>query len=50
MSAPPIGMMISTPMMKARASIKAKALRSPVNMKVMPRPRVATPSSRFSLC
>ncbi|VVQ26652.1 hypothetical protein PS928_06823 [Pseudomonas fluorescens] len=50
MSAPPIGMMISTPSTKARASIRAKALRLPVSMKVIPSASVARPSTRLSLC
>jgi len=38
MSAPPIGMMMSTPMTKASASMAKKAVQSPVTMKPRPRP------------
>ncbi|MCY1340928.1 hypothetical protein D9M69_268550 [compost metagenome] len=50
MSAPPIGMMISTPMTKARATSRAKAPMLPVKVKYRPRPMMARPTSRFSLC
>ena len=50
MSAPPIGMMMSTPITKLSASIAKNAAQLPVNMKVRPRPSNTRPSTRFSLC
>ncbi len=50
MSAPPMGMMISTPSTKARASMAKKASQRSVAMKASPRPTVARPSARFSRC
>jgi hypothetical protein len=50
MSAPPIGMMISTPITNASASIAKNAGQLSVAMKARPRPMVAIPSTRFSMC
>ena len=50
MSAPPIGMMISTPITKASASIAKNAVQFSVTMNTRPRPIVARPSIRLSLC
>ena len=50
MSAPPIGMMISTPSTKASASITKYASQFSVSMKTMPSAIVARPSTRFNLC
>jgi hypothetical protein len=41
MSAPPIGMMINTPITKASANMAKKASQRPVNMNTKPRPKVA---------
>ena len=49
-SAPPIGMMISTPSTKLRASIAKNALQLPVNVNTSPSPIVTSPSTRFSRC
>jgi len=50
MSAPPIGMMMSTPITKASASIAKKAGQLSVAMNTSPRPIIARPSTRFSMC
>jgi hypothetical protein len=64
MSAPPIGMMISTPSTKAMAVAMAMAMAMavmmingvhagatpPADTKARPRPTITTPSARFSMC
>ncbi|MCY1245894.1 hypothetical protein D9M72_590790 [compost metagenome] len=50
MSAPPIGMMISTPSTKAIASMTRNGSQSCVRKKAMPKPTIATASIRFSQC
>ena len=50
MSAPPIGMMISTPSTKAIASIAQNANQSCVNANHSPNTSIAIASARFSMC
>ncbi|MNN10562.1 hypothetical protein D3C81_1234890 [compost metagenome] len=50
MSAPPIGMMISTPSTKASASMIRNGSQSCDRKKMTPKPTIATASSRFSQC
>jgi hypothetical protein len=50
MSAPPIGMMISTPSTKAMAAMMMKGSQFCVSTKMMPKPIMASASSRFSRC
>jgi hypothetical protein len=50
MSAPPIGMMMSTPSTNDSASMAKKAVQFSVNMNTRPRPTVARPSARLSMC
>ncbi|MDT4840143.1 hypothetical protein FQZ97_739560 [compost metagenome] len=50
MSAPPIGMMISTPSTKAIASMTRNGIHACVRKNAMPKPTIATASSRFSQC
>ena len=50
MSAPPIGTMISTPITKASASMARKAGQFSVAANTKPRPSMARPSTRLSLC
>src|SRR5471032_3120422 len=54
MSAPPMGMMISTPSTKAIAAIAMNGVHAgstpPVVTKAMPKPSITSASSRFSIC
>ncbi len=50
MSAPPIGMMISTPSTKASASIAKNAAQLPLKVNTSPSARVTSPSTRLSRC
>src|SRR5471032_1806334 len=54
MSAPPMGMMISTPSTKAMAAIAMNGVHAgstpPVVTKAMPKPSITSASSRFSIC
>ncbi len=50
MSAPPMGMMMSTPMTKASASMAKKAGQLSLKAKARPRPSRARPSTRFTGC
>ena len=49
-SAPPIGMMMSTPSTKAKASIKKNASQLSVRIKATPSPTVAMPKARLTMC
>ena len=50
MSAPPMGMMISTPSTKAIASMMTNGVQSCVTANQMPAPSIATANSRLSMC
>ena len=50
MSAPPIGMMMSTPITNDSASIAKKASQRSVNMNTKPKPTVARPNTKLSMC
>ncbi|MCY1224179.1 hypothetical protein D9M72_363250 [compost metagenome] len=50
MSAPPIGMMISTPSTKAMAVMMTKGVHSCVSMNQMPLASISSASARFSIC
>ncbi|MNW05583.1 hypothetical protein D3C71_2018470 [compost metagenome] len=50
MSAPPMGMMISTPITKASASIAKNAVQLSVATNSRPSPSVNRPSARLSQC
>ena len=45
-----MGMMISTPMMKASATSMANEVTSPVKVYIRPRPTMTRPTARFSRC
>ncbi len=50
MSAPPIGMMMSTPITNDKASMAKKALQLSVATNIIPRPTVTKPNTRLSRC
>ena len=50
MSAPPMGMMMSTPITNDSASMAKNAFQLPVAMNTRPSPTVAKPNTKLSLC